>query len=304
MAEGMDPIQVISKLGLQPQSVTSITLIHSKHAGRLYRVIYNGQSLVIKCFEDGETNELEAYRLLVEQDVPTLPVYGISQAAILIDDLDYSKNWRLAEASDVAKVEIGKAVAEWYKALHSAGAKIASSGLFPDFLSRESDLIDKAVILNLAQKLGLAKHPSLKLAVEHIDAINNALKSFPETLNYNDFHWTNLALSREAPSQAIVFDYHLIGIGPAYSDIRNVTGSLEEPAKTSFLEAYGPVDARAAVFDKPISILYSLHVDSQLPKMPVWAENLINHILDGGFEVDIRCAIEVSHKGGSSGLRL
>ncbi len=47
-------------------------------------------------------------------------------------------------------------------------------------------------------------------------SVKRAMRALPETLTYNDFHWTNLALSRQARPvpRAVVYDYHLLGIGP------------------------------------------------------------------------------------------
>lgn len=58
-----------------------------------------------------------------------------------------------------------------------------------------------------------------------------------------------LAFSRELePSvRAVVYDYHLLGIGLAYSDCRNVAGSLGERVQSAFWEAYGSVDEREAL---------------------------------------------------------
>jgi len=102
------------------------------------------------------------------------------------------------------------------------------------------------------KRFGMEMLTVWQLAADHLEALLAAFRAFQETLNYNDFHWTNLALTHEEPLRAVVFDYDLLGIGPVYCDIRNVLGSLGEPAQGAFREAYGPVDERIAVFDKPL----------------------------------------------------
>lgn len=42
----------------------------------------------------------------------------------------------------------------------------------------------------------------------------------------NDLYWTDLALSRRLPLQAIVFEYRLLGIGLAWHGCRNVVSAL------------------------------------------------------------------------------
>jgi hypothetical protein len=102
----------------------------------------------------------------------------------------------------------------------------------PGFLEREVNSLDAETIIRIGKQLGLNHDLVWTLAAKHIEAIKDAMRSLPETLNYNDFHWTNLALSRRSvPSlRAVVYDYHLLGIGLCYSDCRNVVGSLGDRA--------------------------------------------------------------------------
>ena len=94
-----------------------------------------------------------------------------------------------------------------------------------------------------------------------------------ETLTFNDFHWTNLALSRnEKPIRAVVFDYHLLGLGLRYSDCRNVTGSLRPDAADAFWSAYGETDPEEKILDDLTAPLYVLVEAFRRPKFPSWAE--------------------------------
>ena len=67
--------------------------------------------------------------------------------------------------------------------------------------------------------------PGGSTLADNIDRIRNAAITSAETLTYNDFHWTNLALSRNVePIRAVVFDYHLLGLGLRYSDCQKRIG--------------------------------------------------------------------------------
>jgi hypothetical protein len=125
--------------------------------------------------------------------------------------------------------------------------------------------------------------------------LKSATRAQATTLNYNDFEWTNLALSREVTSEhrGIVFDYHLLGIGPAYSDYRNVTGSLEGLAREAFHEAFGPVDEREAILDAPMSVLYGLNVALERAQFPGWATGLLNEVVSGDLALKLRKAIAI-----------
>lgn len=278
---------------------TSVELIVKKEQHALYRITHVGSSYVLKLFNDTNARELAAYRLLQPYGVPTLPVYGMSEQALLIEDLAKSTAWRLATVEDIEREETGIAVAAWYNALHTAGERIVRTGV-PAFLTREVDSLTPESVMGTGERLGLSHLPVWRSAADHIYRLVQAFQAYPETLNYNDFYWTNLALSRGEPLRAIVFDYHLLGIGPAYCDIRNVLGSLGERARATFSKTYGPADERVAVLDAPLSLLYSLHVAAQLPLLPGWAKGSVQRVVDGVFESQLREAIDrFRGKGGN-----
>jgi hypothetical protein len=88
-----------------------------------------------------------------------------------------------------------------------------------------------------------------------------------------------------------VYDYHLLGIGPAYSDHRNVLTALREPAASAFRESYGFVDAREATLDAPISIVVALIIAARQPVFPSWAKACVQAVVDGSFEHDLERAL-------------
>lgn len=286
----------LRQLGLDPHNITQVDHIHDKHGSRVYRISCGNTSFVLKCFPDpAQADEVRCYALLQHHGVPTLPVHGQADNAILLEDLAVSPSWRPAAEPDVESPKVGRALAQWYRTLHAAGREIlAAPDGPPPFLGREIDALDPAVVLDIGQKLGLAANPVWRLAADSVGRLVHAMRSLPETLNYNDFHWTNLALSRHRtqPLRAIVYDYHLLGIGVPYSDWRNVIGSLGKRAKAAFIEAYGPVDEREALLDAPLSILFGLAVAVQRPHLPEWAKDLLPAVQSGRLEADFRRALD------------
>ena len=270
--------------------MTRIVLLNRKDDHALYRVTLAGSSYLMKWFTEARSSEIAAYRLLQQYGVPTLPLQGKSEQALLLEDLESSAAWRLATAEDCECEEIGRAVATWYTALHTAGLCMVREGI-PAFLTREVDMLTSASVLATGERLGLAHLPVWRFAADHLERLKQAFRAYPETLNYNDAHWSNLVLSRAEPLRAIVFDYHLLGIGPVYCDIRNVCGSLGERARAAFREAYGAVDERIALLDAPLSQLYSLQVAAKLLHLPGWAKGCVQRVVSGELEKQLREAV-------------
>jgi Phosphotransferase enzyme family len=284
-----------ASVGLDASAPSHVELLHERHGNRLYRVVCGERSFVLKWFgENGHANAVQAYALLESCGVPTLPVHGRADNALLLEDLEASETWRLATEGDKACAETGTALADWYKLFHEKGRRfLAEADPVPEFLSREIDALNSEVVLTAGEKLGVGEKALWRLAAEHVEALAAAMRALPETFNYNDFYWGNLALSREAPLRAIVFDYHLLGIGIAYSDCRNVCWSIGKEAREAFWEGYGALDEREAILDEPMSILFSLAKAAGMPKLPRWAEGVLQHVTDGRFERALRRSLEV-----------
>ena len=287
----------LTRLGLDPAEVVQASLIHEGHASRVYRIGTAQGSLILKRLtESAQGNEVQAYALLQKHSVPTLVTRGWTENAILLEDLESSPLRRLATAVDVESPAVGVAVAKWYRALHAAGRRVMESPEEkPSFLRREVDALTPLRVLETGKKLGFAARAVWRLAADSIEALVEAMRALPETLNYNDFHWTNLALSRQRrqPLQAVLYDYHLLGIGLSYSDCRNVTTGLRGEAVTAFTDAYGPLDEQEALLDAPVSVLFALSVAVQRPQLPDWSVALIRGINDGELERDLRRALEI-----------
>jgi hypothetical protein len=297
--------RVAQRLGVDPAGIHHIDLLSERHGHCLWRVITTRQSYVLKWFPPGDlgTVEVAAYRLLQELGVPTLPLHAAAEDALLLEDLVASAEWRLATEEDVGDAAVGRAVARWYRAFHQQGARLlARSGDPPAFLTREVDRLNPRSLHATGRRLGLEGQPGWQLAIERVEDLKDAVRALPETVNYNDFYWTNLALSRtssaeplalDAVPRAVVFDYHLLGIGLRYSDCRNVAGSLAGEAVPAFWQEYGPVDSREEALDRPTSVLVGLVTAAQRERFPRWAQASLERVLDGGFERDLRAALAI-----------
>ena len=290
---------VAEQLGVNAAAIVRCDTLSERHGHRIWRICLRDGAYVLKWFPDPERalTEVAGYRLLRDLGMPTLPVYGMNSQAILMEDLGRSATWRSASEGDVGIEEIGRAVGGWYLNFHDNGSRFLSdTQQRPGFLTRESDCLNAAGVFHLGDLLGLADRSVWRLAAEHIDLLKAAEAAMDLTLNYNDFHWTNLALSRSSsgPIQAIVFDYHLIGIGMRYSDYRNVMGSLDGRARDAFRHTYGNTDPREEVIDRPLSTLHALITATRRTRFPNWAASSRDRAADGSLERDLREAIELA----------
>ncbi len=286
----------LNLLGIDATDITHVERIHEKHGNRLYRVRCDMRSVVIKWFGDtNESTEICSYALLKELGIPTLCVLGQSHDAIAIEDLADNKDWRLATDADIELPDVGRAVAEWYLRLHEAGReRLTASTDPPRFLRREEDALDADTILAIGNTLGLTHLHIWRLCANHIEPLKLAIGSQTTTFTYNDFHWSNMAVTRlqVKPSSAVMFDFHLLGIGMPASDYRNVLGSLCGPAANTFVEVYGPPDEQEVLLDAPVSVLVGLKEATQRQKLPSWAEYLIQSAINGELEHSLHKALE------------
>jgi hypothetical protein len=284
----------LRRLGLDPAHLTGVARLREEHGHGVFRLTFADRSFVLKWFSDATRAwEIANYALLAAYGVPTLRRLGQTDNALLLEDLAANRTWRLATAEDANAPATGRAVAAWYRRLHAAGRRVvAGPGGAPGHLRRETDGLDAAALSALGERLGLTAAPGWTLAVESIEVLAAALRAIPTTLVYGDFHWTNLALSAGSGQlRAIVFDYHLLGLGPAESDLRNVSGALGARARATFLEAYGPTDRRAALLDAPVALLYTLGEAARWQEPPRWAQQAIEQVHRGDLERHLVAAL-------------
>jgi hypothetical protein len=299
-----DPQQLLPDLGLDPAMVTAVHTVSERHGHRIWRLVTPECSYIMKWLPETMAKvEIEAYLLLRKLGVPALPLYGHTTQALLLEDLARSRQWRLAHEADSSRPEVGQAVARWYRFFHDAGEAFLAESERPSFLTRETDELAPESILATSRALCLAEYATWELAAGSIELLKAAVARLSFTLNYNDFHWTNLALSRpeEHQLEAITFDYHLLGVGMRYSDCRNVAGSLSGEAVPAFWDGYGPVDPREAVLDAPLADLYALLAGARLARFPAWAEESRQRLVCGPLQADLEAAVELAQSLVGSG---
>ncbi|MGV8154990.1 MAG: hypothetical protein ACLKAO_11940 [Alkaliphilus sp.] len=282
----------LAKLGLSNMDLIDFQEIRNKDGVYLYRVIYDNKFYVLKYFLNDEyTREIENYSILKELNIPTVEVFGYTDRALLLEDIEKSKKYRLGVQSDLSDIEVAKALAKWYIKLHNEGEKYIS-GKDSKFY-REIDVITKENIELIKNKSNTGDNKVWYLIIDNLDLIFRRIKDLGETMTYNDFYWTNLVVSNDK-REAIMFDYNLLGIGFKYNDIRNVCSSLSEEAGKVFIEAYGGINQREKTVDDGISILVNLIFAYQRPMFPNWAQDSLGAIYNGKLEKAIKRILELS----------
>ncbi len=286
---------VLTKMGLDTSHLGTVELIRERHGNRLFRIALGSASYVLKVFRNPATSaEIGAYDLLKNLGVPTLHTIAATDDALLLEDLKVSSDFRLASEDDIEKPEVGAALAHWYRILHDAGSRFRISQTETTFLRREIEELTPTSILNLASKIGGSNQSEWNNLADNIDRIKNAAMASAETLTYNDFHWTNLALSRAVkPIEAIVFDYHLLGVGLRYSDYRNVLSSLGKNAAAAFRSEFGETDPREKVLDDLMALLNALAVAFRRHKFPSWAEAPLELVKTGEIHSRFKAVMEI-----------
>jgi hypothetical protein len=283
-------------LGLDPAGLENVYPMSDRHGHHLLRLRHSGRCYVLKHYPRAdESTEIRAYRLLIELGVPTIPVQALTENSLLIADLDESEEWRLAMPDDVGQIQVGRAVARWYRLLHKAGsAWLAAINPRPDWLLAEFDVLTPEGLIDVGNRLELGEACLWRRAAAAIEALLGAVRSLAQTLTYNDFHYTNLAMSRgDGPTRAIVFDHHLLGAGLAFSDCRNVVGSLGPLAAEAFSAEYGLLDPLQALLDEPFSHLHALWEATRRESFPTWAAPSLAMARDGRLLASLDRAIEV-----------
>lgn len=286
-----DPRRLAQTLGIPAEAVSTVEVLSERHGQRLWRLIAGSRSYVLKWLPPAAARvELSAYRLLHFMGVPTVALLASNEQALLLDDVARSDTWRLAIEQDAADPGVARALAAWYRSFHDAGVALVAHGVAPAYLRRESDALEPTALQDAGRRLGLDGEPGWDRAVAAVPALRAALERCETTLNHNDFFWTNLALARRG-DRALVFDYHLLGIGTRASDVRNVTSSLATDAAEAFREAYGPLDETAVRLDRPLATLHALVVAARLPAVPRWAETSLDEVRRGDLDVALDAAL-------------
>lgn len=269
----------LSLLGLADDKISNLREIRSKDGVHLYRMKYEDRYFVIKYFEKNVfRREIEYYKILKDLDIPTIEVIGHTDKSLLLEDLDYSPDYRLGIEEDLSDIEVATALASWYKELHNKSSRFLNSSNIKFY--KEVDYITKENIEFLMDKTNTKKDQVWKLLLDNLDRIFFKINEFKEVFTYNDFYWTNLVVHKDK-KEALMLDYNMLGVGFRYSDIRNVCSSLSHEAGRVFIKEYGNIDQGEKELDDVISILVTLILAFQREIFPTWAQESLDRINNG-----------------------
>jgi len=269
------------ELGRMGIAYTRMEEMRNKDGVRVLRVFRRDGTAVLKCFDKPEyRREIQNYNILRKLKIPTLKVFASTDKALLLEDINQSSAYRLAEEVDLSDETVARAIAKWYKTLHDKGALYVKNNA--SALYAEADCLTVANFVHIAHKTGTEGFAVWERLATLLPAIRAYIDTISNTLNYNDFYYTNMAVARDGGT-ALTFDYNLLGRGYVYADIRNVCCSLCGRAKDAFMEAYGAFDEKEKLADDVAAVLVTLHAACRFENLPAWAESSLSALRDGTF---------------------
>ena len=272
------PSSHIIQLAEMGVRVPAISGIRSKKGVHVHKVESEGSRYILKCFDMPEDRrEISNYKLLSKLGIPTLPVLNQTETAILLPDVGASADYRLGVVADLSDTQIASAVAQWYKILHCKGYDCPLDGLYD-----ETDTITLENIGIIASKLNTQSNPFWHEIENRFAGVRQKIDLLQRTLTYNDFYWTNLIVHKNRKS-AMMLDFNLLGKGYAYGDVRNVTSSMSEDAKKTFLNEYGVdrISDSEKIADAVLSPIITLYNACQHERFPSWAESSLEELHSG-----------------------
>ncbi|MBQ9544085.1 MAG: hypothetical protein IJV00_03030 [Clostridia bacterium] len=253
-------------------------LIRNKDGVIVARVRRGEKTAVLKCFEKKEfCREIKNYEILQSCGVPTIAVLGKSDRSVLLEDISASDGYRLAEKQDLNDPAAVKAIAKWYKLLHTNGLEYVrkyGAGMYAEWDDFTVDRIEA-----VKERFGLAESKGLKIITGYFDIIRRKMDEAPMTLTYNDFYYTNMVVKKDL-SEALMFDYNLLGKGCYASDVRNVTYWYSEENKKLFFSEYGKPDKELLFLDKISAPVITLCYAMKRNIFPNWAKEAIRDLDD------------------------
>ena len=266
---------------LEKMNLTGVnySILDRREETILARLTWKNTPCVLKCYRtDGARREILNYSLLAALGVPTPHLACRTDSAILMEDLSRHPIYRLGIEADMASTIVAEKIAAWYRLLHQRSHNNQAMQKYA--LYEEASHFTLQNIDYLARHTNTAHLPIWKTLSRHFDEIISIYHHLPKTLNYNDFYYTNLTVAKN-DSRAMMFDYHLLGIGYTVADVRNVCSSLSPKAKEAFLAAYGPIDPLEQALDAVLSPIITLHLACQKSKFPSWAKESLAFLENG-----------------------
>ena len=289
----MDIKSAIGLLGIKKEKCSNISLISKKHGNMVYNLKYENKNYVLKSYSNDNNREVKFYDLLKTLNIPTLKLTASCESAILLESIDYSLDKRIAKEKDLEDENIIIPLAHWYRDFHDKGKEYIKHNGVESFFLDETSYITKESLEVLTHMYKLIDAPGWKLVVNRFQDILSYCKKIDQTFNYNDFSHLNMVISNDS---VFMYDFHLMGYGMAYSDIRNVLTVLDDSSKKIFLEHYGNYNEDEKILDDPISILVALCISLNFEKRPSWTRGLIQSVFSGEFLFKFKNALNIAIK--------
>ncbi|MCL2409694.1 MAG: aminoglycoside phosphotransferase family protein [Oscillospiraceae bacterium] len=274
---------------ISPKPIRNFRLIRAKSGVYVYRCLYDGIPAVIKYFEkEDDRREILNYRILARHGIPAIKTLALGKAALVMEDISISEDWRLGVSEDFADADVARSLAQWYFTFHENGSAVPEL----ETLYFEYDRLTEENLKMLIQKLPEAEE-LFRFVLTHYDRLRELIYKPSFTLTYNDFYWTNFVV-RNDKKAAMMFDYNLLGKGYRYSDFRNVCWGISDEARAAFVDEYnrlyfekhGQTRTEAERVEQSIDDvagpLFTLFVAfTEQENFPDWAEKYKNEAING-----------------------
>ena len=213
--------------------IRQFRLINAKNGVYVYKCLYDGAPAVVKYFEkEDDRREILNYRILTQHGIPTIRTFALGKAAVVMEDISVSEDWRLGAPEDLEDADVARSLACWYFTFHENGTAVSELNT----LYFEYDSFTEANFKILIPKFPEAKE-LFQFLLTHYAKLRELIYKPSFTLTYNDFYWVNFVVRKDKKA-AMMFDYNLLGKGYRYSDFRNVCWPMSEVAKTAFMDEY------------------------------------------------------------------
>ncbi|QVK19320.1 hypothetical protein KHQ81_06420 [Mycoplasmatota bacterium] len=281
-------LKELSKYDFDLSKINSLTEIRVKNGIYLFRFSYWDDNYVIKYFEKEEfRREIYYYKLLNELNVPTIKLYYYNESSIILEDINVSIQHRLGTKEDLSNPKVALGLIKWYKIFHKQSSLYLDK--HPELLNQlynEYDLITKEVIQDIVHKSNSNGYAYWSEFIKEFDKIKAIIRKYSTCFTYNDFYYTNFIVSKDE-EEVIMYDYNFLGKGFKYSDIRNVSVSLEGDAKEIFLKHYTEYNPIEKDIDEVFSPLFSLYVAYKGENFPSWAKEELEKLHNRQMEKNI-----------------
>ena len=258
---------------------SNIEIISNKDGIIVSKVSADKENYVLKYFEKEEyRREIDYYNLFESLKIKTIKVHGTTEKSILLEDIESSKNYKLANPCDLELDQVIISLANYYRALHLKGRDYLENHSDVTFYS-EISLINKANIEKLIIKTKYDNIDYWRL----INKLIIDLQPFYQvnrTITYNDFYYGNVIVSKNQ-DESFMFDYNLLGEGLRYFDISNVLSGLCPEMRGVFLKAYGDVDEYELKLNEHLAPLIGLISAYEKNTFPSWAVDELEALKTG-----------------------